>query len=580
MHRSGLVLVAAAFPLAWIACQGPTAVRAIAYTEVPCDTQAPVAVVVASDLAELNAKLAAGIVSSTRAGCSGGLVGDLVVTPPGANDGPIAFALLTRADGQTPDRCGDPTLGASDRSQCIVAKRALRFRSHEQVDVRVDLRGACRGIACGAEQTCVKGTCVSAQVASVCAGTCTETDLTVGDAGVAPGLCDPLPPPTGHVVEVSDVASLVAAVSGASPNDTILIADGTYSLTGAPLLIEAEGVTLRSKSGKRDAVVLDGGYDPGAGAMPITIHGSHVTVASLTVQRAYYHPIHVASLNADIKGTLLYDLHVIDPAEQAIMIHGDPAFTHFADDGVVACSKIELTAAGRAQVRNNCFTGGVDAHAARGWTVRDNWIEGFYCSAGLAEHAVHFWRGSRDTTVERNVIRDNVRGIGLGLGQGVAGRSYADQPCGGAANMGSYGGIVRNNAVSAQAPELFGSQSGFDTGIGLEESCEAVVVHNSVASTQPPGSSSLEVRFAATRATVTNNLLSAAFKVRDGAASQAAGNVEQAPLSLFRDVPAGDLHVTIAAAPRGIALPSGLADRDIDGDARAIASPAVGADEP
>ena len=406
-------------------------------------------------------------------------------------------------------------------------------------------------------------------------------DASVGDGGVAPGFCAPLPPPTGHVVEVSDVASLVAAVSGASPNDTILIADGTYSLTGAPLLIEAEGVTLRSKSGKRDAVVLDGGYDPGAGAMPITIHGSHVTVASLTVQRAYYHPIHVESLNADIKGTLLYDLHVIDPGEQAIKVNGgEPAFAHFADDGVVACSRIELTAAGRAQVRNNCYTGGVDAHAARGWTVRDNWIEGFYCSVGLSEHGVHFWKGSRDTTVERNVIRDNARGIGFGLGQGVAGRSYADQPCSGAANLGSYGGIIRNNAVSAQAPALFGSQSGFDTGIGLEESCETVVVHNSVASTQPPTSSSLEVRFAATRATVTNNLLSAAFKVRDSAASQAGGNVEQAPLSLFRDVPAGDLHVTKAGGPKGIALPSGLADRDIDGDARAIATPAVGADEP
>jgi hypothetical protein len=435
--------------------------------------------------------------------------------------------------------------------------------------------------ACGETDAAAPSTAADAGDAASSADGSSGRDASAGDGGVTPGFCAPLPAPTGHVVEVSDVASLVAAVRGAAPKDTILIADGTYSLVGSPLLIEADGVTLRSKSGKRDAVVLDGGYDQGAGAMPITIHASHVTVASLTVQRAYYHPIHVESVSADISGTLLYDLHVVDPGEQAIKINGDePTFAHFSDDGVVACSRIELTAAGRAQVRNNCYTGGVDAHAARGWTVRDNWIEGFYCSAGLSEHGVHFWKGSRDTTVERNVIRDSARGIGFGLGQGIQGRSYADKPCSGAANLGSYGGIIRNNAVSAQAAGLFGSQAGFDTGIGLEESCETVVVHNSVASTQPPASSSLEVRFAATRATVTNNLLSAAFKVRDAAASQAGGNVEQAPLTLFRDAAAGDLHVKKADAPKGIALPSGLADRDLDGDARALASPAAGADEP
>jgi hypothetical protein len=216
MLRRGLVLAAAALPLAWVACQGPTAVRVIAYTEVPCDTQAPVAVVVASDLAELNAKLAAGIVSSTRAGCSGGLVGDVVVTPPGARDGSIAFALLTRADGQTPDRCGDPTLGASDSSQCIVAKRALRFRSHEQVDVRVDLRGACRGIACAAEQTCVKGTCVSAQVSSVCAGACTETDLT-GDAGA----------PQSRALSVSTFVVETGSDAGAATSGVTACAEGS-----------------------------------------------------------------------------------------------------------------------------------------------------------------------------------------------------------------------------------------------------------------------------------------------------------------------------------------------------------------
>lgn len=194
--------------------------------------------------------------------------------------------------------------------------------------------------ACGETETTAPPVAADAGDAASSVDGSSGRDASVGEGGVAAGFCAPLAPPTGRVVEVSEVASLVAAVRGASPNDTILIADGTYSLVGAPLVIEADGVTLRSKSGKRDAVVLDGGYDSGAGAMPITIHGSHVTVASLTVQRAYYHPIHVESVTADIKGTMLYDLHVIDPGEQAIKVNGDePAYTHFADDGVVACSR-------------------------------------------------------------------------------------------------------------------------------------------------------------------------------------------------------------------------------------------------
>ena len=54
-----------------------------------------------------------------------------------------------------------------------------------------------------------------------------------------------------------------------------------------------------------------------------------------------------------------------------------------------------LTDAGRAQVQD-CYTGGIDAHSAWGWVVRDNVFEGFWCDQGLSEHAVHFWVTGRD----------------------------------------------------------------------------------------------------------------------------------------------------------------------------------------
>ena len=57
------------------------------------------------------------------------------------------------------------------------------------------------------------------------------------------------------------MAQLVAAVDTAVPGDTILIADGTYDLNGAFLWVDTPGITLRSASGDRDAVILDGNFE-------------------------------------------------------------------------------------------------------------------------------------------------------------------------------------------------------------------------------------------------------------------------------------------------------------------------------
>jgi len=62
--------------------------------------------------------------------------------------------------------------------------------------------------------------------------------------GTASG-CAALPAPTGNVVDVTDVTSLVAAVNNAQANDTIRLADGTYALNGAYVYINKPGVTLR-----------------------------------------------------------------------------------------------------------------------------------------------------------------------------------------------------------------------------------------------------------------------------------------------------------------------------------------------
>ena len=396
--------------------------------------------------------------------------------------------------------------------------------------------------------------------------------------------CAPLPPPTGPTVTVSTVTALQNAVNSAASGDTILVADGVYDLNGAYLRFDVPNVTLRSVSGNRESVILDGNYVTGE---IVQIVASNVTIADLTLREAYYHPIHVmSSSSADTTGTFIYNVHIVDPGQQAIKINpytGENAL-YFPDDGVIACSHIELTDAGRPHIRDNCYTGGVDAHQARDWIIRDNLIEGFWCDSGLSEHGIHLWRSCRDTLVERNELRDNGRGIGFGMatsGDGI--RTYPDDPCPGADGgyVDHYGGIIRNNFVFANDSGLFASNAGFDCGICLWQACGAQVLHNTVASTQAPFSS-IEWRFGYTDVDIINNLVSHNLMDRGGAASLD-GNLEGQPLSLFVDGANGDLHLAesaSAAIDHGVLLSVGLCDDDYDGDARPIGpAPDVGADE-
>ena len=403
-----------------------------------------------------------------------------------------------------------------------------------------------------------------------------------GPATLGAETCPPLPPPTGSVVTASTVSGLVAAVNGASAGQTILVAPGHYDLDGAYLRIAAPGVTLRGQGGDRDAVVLDGNY---ATTEIVQVVASNVTVADLTLREAYDHPIHVMpSGAAATDGTLVYNVHVIDPGQQAIKVNPLVPGGPYADGGTVACSHLELTDAGRPQVRDSCYTGGIDVHAGRGWTVRDNRIEGFWCPSGLSEHAVHFWKESRDTVVERNVLRDDARGIGFGLlDSGSVARAWADAPCpaSGGAYVDHFGGVARNNVVSAHALGLFASEYGFDCGICLWQACGAQVLHNTVWSGDPASSfSSVEWRFARTSAVVANNLVNVALRQRDGAVASPAGNVTDAAAGWFVGAGSGDLHLAASASS---AIDWGVVTAvtdDLDGEPRPRGTAAdVGADE-
>ena len=388
--------------------------------------------------------------------------------------------------------------------------------------------------------------------------------------------CGPLPAPTGNIIDVTpaQAGSLRAIVGAAKTGDTVRLADGIYVLPQA-LVFRTPGVTLRSASGNRDGVILDGQYKA---AEIISAMESNITIADVTVTRAYYHVVHVSPSVGSTTGTLLHNLRIVDGSEQFVKVNN--VGTDYTDNGIIRCSSLELTDAGRPHVRNDCYTGGIDIHQARGWAIYLNTFDGFWCETGLSEHAIHVWTGSRDTVVDRNVVVNSVRGIGFGLESSRVGRTYPDQPCGGRPFVGHYDGVITNNFVFANDPSLFNSQYNFDTGIALEQACGAKIFHNTVFSTQPPGSSSIEWRFPNTVAQIGNNLVSHNLKARDAGVATLTGNVTGAPASLFVNATAGDLHLrpTASAAIDQAAPIATSVPWDIDGRPR-IAPADVGADE-
>jgi hypothetical protein len=384
-----------------------------------------------------------------------------------------------------------------------------------------------------------------------------------GDGGTVGLGCDPLPPPTGTVINVTpaQTAQLASIIAGASAGTTILLADGNY----APLPrlnLMTPGVSLRSASGNASAVVLDGNY---ATDEIIFIGASNVTVAEITVTRAINHPIHVSPPDAgpNVTGVRLYRLRLVDGGEQFVKVNPNGARTFWVDEGRLECSTLLLTDAGRPHVVSlpglPCYTGGIDAHAARGWVVRRNRFEGFWCTTGLSEHAIHFWSASRDTLSEHNVIVNCAMGIGYGLGEMGTARVYADNPYPGVAYVGHYDGIIRNNVIYAHI-------AGFDTGVALEQARGVRVLHNTIVSTDTVTAffSSIDYRFANTVAEIRNNLVRR-ISVRSGATGTVDHNLENVPLAYFVDVAAQDFHLVASAVnaiDKGVVVPEAGLDMD------------------
>jgi len=338
-----------------------------------------------------------------------------------------------------------------------------------------------------------------------------------------------LPASAQTTVKVSTAAQLqnaVATANSSGGNQTIALADGTYTVT-ATLNITVPNVTLTSQSGIRENVIIQGDAMSANAAVQDLIRAaaSHFTVSNVTLQKSGWHLLQVVGeLNAD--NALIHNVVFRDGYQQLLKVSFDPTGHPgvSGDNGIVEDSLFEYTAG----IGPEYYIGGIDVHAGQNWIVRRNTFRSIISpDTTVAEFAIHFWDGSGYALVEKNLIVNCDRGIGFGL-----------------ANEGNTAGIIRNNMVY-HAP---GNGQFADVSIYLEDSPNTQVYNNTILADHAYPNA-IEYRFAdTTGVTIVNNLSNKALDARDGASATTAHNVLTATDSWFVNPAQGDMHLSSALA--------------------------------
>lgn len=374
----------------------------------------------------------------------------------------------------------------------------------------------------------------------------------IGMAGTAYG-------GTLTVGTVAELQNAVATANSLGGNTTILVRDGTYTLSDT-LYVNAPNVTIVGQSGDRTKVIIQGDAMSSSAKVGnvIRVAASNFQLSDVTLQKSKWHLIQIAGeANADspvIKNCILRDAY-----EQIVKVSQDTANLNVtSDNGLVENCIFEYSAG----IGPQYYIGGIDAHGSKNWVVRNNTFRNIISPSGsVAEFAVHFWDSpSSNTLVERNLIVNCDRGIGFGMD----GRGHS-------------GGVIRNNMIYHAA----NAGSYADTAIALIESPNTQVYNNTIfMENNFPWA--IEYRFNSTKnVLIANNLTNKPIQSRDGATGIVTKNVTNAMGTWFVNRSSGDLHLASAVSTvidMGQAV-AGLND-DFDGQSRPQgAGIDIGADE-
>lgn len=290
------------------------------------------------------------------------------------------------------------------------------------------------------------------EIASASSGSLELKEASAGEC--QPYMDSPVYRPRENTLILGPRDDWVKEIENAQPETEVKLLDGTYRLRKHNILVK-DGITIRSASGVRDLVIIQGrGYEKNGDGFVII--GKNVTIADLSMTDMRDHAISIKpKLGGDV-APHIYNVHLYNIGTQHIK--GNVGGSR---NGIIACSSIGYTKSGA----KGDYNGAIDLHGALSWIIRDNTIYNINgdgsgcnvdidCGKNLSGPAILVWNRSSGTVVERNQIMHSYRNIAFGLGRG------------------HDGGIIRDNFI-------FRHTSG-DAGIELQGVTGTLVENNSV----------------------------------------------------------------------------------------------------
>jgi hypothetical protein len=373
-----------------------------------------------------------------------------------------------------------------------------------------------------------------------------------------------LPPAKGAIIVVSNVHALIAALRNAEASQTILVEDGHYMMPRY-VQIAADNVTLRSASGQRERVILDGATSRDGELLGITAC-SGVTIADLTIQNIKWTGFKINSQTnvqkLTIRNCIIHNIWqrgikgVKVPKENRETVRPKQCRVQYC---LFYNDRPKRLSDDPADIAQGNYIAGIDVMYATDWIISDNVFVGIQGKTFEGRGAVFIWHDSRDCVIERNIIIDCDIGLQLGNPHRDSETVYHCVRC-----------MARNNFIT-RAPEA---------GIVTVYTKDCKVLNNTIHDPKSRMGRLIRTVFTNNGLVIANNLLSGPRMSNESKSKITfLNNLIKDLTNSFSDPAHGNLHLTdaaIDAIDKGVTLPE--VTEDIDGEPRG-AAPDIGADE-
>ena len=376
-----------------------------------------------------------------------------------------------------------------------------------------------------------------------------------------------LPETGGKIIRVSNPQALIGALDAVEPGGTILLEDGHYMM---PCYVEitTDDVTVRSASGERNRVIIDGAQSKHGELIGIR-DCRGVTIADLTIQNIKWNGFKINS-ETNVQKLTIYNcvihniwqrgvkgVKVPEEGREAIRPKGCRiSYCLFYND---RAKRFGDDPADTADNFNGDYIGAIDVMYAKDWVISDNVFVGIQGRTRQGRGAVFLWHDTVGCIIERNIIIDCDAGVCLGNAHRPEDILIHCTGC-----------VVRNNFIT-RAPQ---------GGVVTVYTRDCRLVNNTIYEVPSRLGRLIRVVFDNEGLFLGNNLLCGSdIRIESQSQIKMAGNLAQDITSSLVDVVRGNLHLSEPVAvvvDKGTPLAS--IKKDIDNQLRS-AVPDIGADE-